>query len=95
MFDNNRLVGYLAAHCTKWSACIVSAMVHPKYREQGIYLNISNDLLERISIDRTYVFLFSNELIRPIHIKKEGFIEVYQIKEYRIPIEYAKEWGLI
>lgn len=91
MFNGNRLVGYYAAHFTETSALMVSAMVHPSYRKKGLYLKLANDLYERISINRIYVFLFSNKMIRPIHIEKEGFIEAYQIKEYRIPIENHME----
>lgn len=86
MFDGNRLMGYYAAQYTEVSACMYSAMVHPNYRKQGIYLKLAQDLSERISTNRAWLYLFSNEMIRPIHLEKEGFIEAYQIKEYRIPI---------
>lgn len=85
MFEDNRLIGYQASHLTKNSACIVSAMTHPARRKEGIYWLVTSDLHDRISLVRDYTFLFSNEMIRPIHIKKEGYQEVYQIKEYRIP----------
>lgn len=87
MFEKNRLIGYYAAQFTKKSACMYSAMVHPKHRRKGIYLKLAFDLCERISTNRSFVYLFSNEMIRPIHLEKEGFIEVYQVEEYRVPIK--------
>lgn len=84
MFENNRLIGYHASQLTENSACMYSAMTHPKYRKQGIFMKLTTDLHERLSLLRDYTYLFSNEMIRPIHIEKEGYTEVYQIKEYRI-----------
>lgn len=85
MFEGNRLIGYHASHLTKNSACMVSAMTHPARRKEGIFMELTTDLHGRLSLIRDYTFLFSNEMIRSIHIKKEGYQEVYQIKEYRIP----------
>ena len=87
MFEDNRLIGYHASHLTKNSACMVSAMTRPMKRNEGIYMKLTTDLHERLSLIRDYTFLFSNEMIRPIHIKKEGYQEVYQIHEYRIPFK--------
>lgn len=91
MFENNRLIGYYAAQFTKNSACLYSAMVHPKHRNKGIFMELSNDLLGRLSHERDYIYLFSNETIRNIHVEKEGFVEAYQIVEYRIPIDKSYE----
>lgn len=88
LFEPNKLIGYYACHLTKKSGCMVSAMVHPEYRKQGIFMEMSKDLLKRISYFRDWVYLFSNEMIRDIHIKKEGFVELYQVKEYRVVIEH-------
>jgi hypothetical protein len=89
LFEYNRLLGYYAAELTRNSACLYSAMVHPKHRKKDIFMKLSHDLLERLSHLRSYVYLFSNEMIREIHTQKEGFIEAYQIIEYRIPITKA------
>lgn len=86
-FDKNRLVGYYATHFTKNSGSMCSAMTHPYYRKKGIYLNVTRELHERVSILRDYVYLFSNATIRPIHLGNEGYTEAYQVKEYRVPIE--------
>ena len=87
IFHGNRLVAYHSFLLTENSGCSVSVMTHPDYRKQGLFMRTSVDLLERISHLRDYVFLFANEMIRPIHRDKEHYIEVYQIKEYRIPID--------
>ena len=89
IFEKNRLIGYQAFSLTENSGISVSVMTHPKFRKQGLFWKTSDDLLERMSHLRDYVYLFSNEMIRPIHIK-EGYTEVYQIKEYRIP--FSKEF---
>jgi len=85
IFDKNRLLCYEAFSLTKNSGCSVSVMTHPDYRKQGLFMRVSNDLHERLSIIRDYVHLFSNAMIRPIHRDKEGYTEVYQIREYRVP----------
>lgn len=96
MFEGNRLIGYYAAQFTENSACMYSAMVHPKHRKKGIYLKLTTDLHERLSMSRSFVYLYSNKMIRPIHLEKEGYVELYQIKEYRIPINKAvKPFGWI
>lgn len=87
MFDENNLVGYHTAQFSSNSAYTQSAMTHPHYRKEGIYAKITRDLYGRISFFRDYVTLFSNETIRPIRLGKEDYIEAYQVKEYRIPIE--------
>lgn len=87
VFDRNRLICYHAFSLTENSGCSVSVMTHPRYRKRGLFMKTSVDILERISLLRDYVYLFSNEMIRPIHINKEGYIELYQIKEYRIPFK--------
>ena len=91
VFEGNRLIGYYAAQFTENSAFMQSAMVHPNYRKKGIYLKIAFDLYDRISTNRSFLYIYSNEMIRQIHLKKEGVIELYQVKEYRIPIVKSPE----
>ena len=88
IFDDNRLLCYQAFNLTKNSGCSVSVMTHPKFRKQGLFMQTSDDLMERVSHLRDYIHLFSNEMIRPIHRYKEGYTEVYQIREYRVPFDH-------
>lgn len=88
IFDKNRLVCYHAFPLTETSAFSTSVMTHPNYRRQGLFMKTSVDIMERLSLLRDYVYLFSNEMIRSIHIEKEKYIEVYQIREYRIPFDH-------
>lgn len=87
-FDGDTLVSYYACNLTKDSGGLVSAMTHPDYRKQGLYMKVTTALHERIP--RDYVYLFSNERIRKIHIELEHYTEAYQIKEYKLPYELKK-----
>jgi len=85
---NDKLVGYYAFFKYLWNGFCVSAMIHPKYRKKGLFKELSKfthlDALLKHNLD--YLWLFSNEMIHPIH-KKNGFVDIKQIKEYRVPIK--------
>ena len=64
-----------------------SAMTHPDYRGKGCWTPLVHyNYIETEYRGCKYLILFSNEAIHPIH-KHFGFEDLYQIKEYRIPIE--------
>ena len=94
---NNKLVGYYAINKFLWNGMCVSAMIHPEYRNKGLYKDLSTytHLDAQINHNLDYLWLFSNEMIHPVH-KKNGFIDIKQIKEYRVPIKDIKihqGWG--
>ena len=63
-----------------------SAMTHPDYRGKGCWTPlVQYNYIEMETRGCKYLTLYSNEIIHPIH-KHFGFEDLYQIKEYRIPI---------
>lgn len=93
LFENNRLIGYYAAHFTKNSACLSLPMIRPNHNNreiEKIFMILSLDLLSRISLSKSFAYIFSTDKLKPF-LLMEDLEEAYQIWEYRIPIEKGSD----
>lgn len=96
IYKNDKLLAHYGAVVHGEYGHTFSSMSHPDYRHQGLYqkaaIHLYTELMWHYNCD--YATFFSNKPIHRTH-KRMGALNIYRIRECRIPIEsIKKEQGL-
>jgi len=91
LYERDKLIAHYAAIVSFIHGHTYSSMSHPDYRHQGLYQDVANFLYTELETKYNcqYATFFSNKPIHKTH-QKMGALDVYQVKEYRVPIKDIK-----
>ncbi|WP_158217587.1 GNAT family N-acetyltransferase [Lottiidibacillus patelloidae] len=82
-YDENQLVGYLALYIFNNKEAEVSAMVHPKYRNQGIFSILLEQAIQEVKQRKIYELLFFTDTNSNSGISAlEHLQSTYEFSEY-------------